>query len=128
MGGQKSAAVAFQDSSAFIEVKQLTKRFAEVVAVDRISFDVHKGELFGFLGPNGAGKTTTINLLTGLARPDSGTIHIGGLDCARFFRPDGRARDQAAEQHRGRHPAKNAPGLPPSEPDFIGPRGGHLVL
>jgi ABC-2 type transport system ATP-binding protein len=83
MGGQKSAAVAFQDSSAFIEVKQLTKRFAEVVAVDRISFDVHKGELFGFLGPNGAGKTTTINLLTGLARPDSGTIHIGGLDCAR---------------------------------------------
>ncbi|MBI4522247.1 MAG: ABC transporter ATP-binding protein [Deltaproteobacteria bacterium] len=81
MGVQKSAAVASQDSPAFIEVKQLTKRFAEVVAADRISFDVHQGELFGFLGPNGAGKTTTINMLTGLARPDSGVMRIGGLEC-----------------------------------------------
>ncbi|MDD2338144.1 MAG: ATP-binding cassette domain-containing protein, partial [Geobacteraceae bacterium] len=46
-------------------------------------FQVRQGELFGFLGPNGAGKTTTINLLTGLARPDSGEIRVGGLDCAR---------------------------------------------
>ena len=43
-------------------------------AVDRASFSVHRGEIFGFLGPNGAGKTTTINLLTGLARPDSGSM------------------------------------------------------
>jgi ABC-2 type transport system ATP-binding protein len=87
---QQSAAAASQDSPAFIEVRQLTKRFAEVTAVDEISFDVRKGELFGFLGPNGAGKTTTINLLTGLARPDSGTIRIGGFDCA---------RDSKAAQH-----------------------------
>jgi ABC-2 type transport system ATP-binding protein len=75
------AVTAPQES--FIEVTQLTKRFDEVSAVSQISFDVRKGELFGFLGPNGAGKTTTINLLTGLARPDSGTIRIGGVDCAR---------------------------------------------
>ncbi|MGM0539912.1 MAG: ABC transporter ATP-binding protein, partial [Thermodesulfobacteriota bacterium] len=47
------------------------------------SFTVKHGELFGFLGPNGAGKTTTINMLTGLARPDSGTMSIGGLDCTK---------------------------------------------
>jgi ABC-2 type transport system ATP-binding protein len=69
------------NSSAIIEVAELAKRFGEVTAVDGISFQVHPGELFGFLGPNGAGKTTTINMLIGLARPDAGTIRIGGLDC-----------------------------------------------
>jgi ABC-2 type transport system ATP-binding protein len=62
-------------------VARLTKRYGEVVAVNGISFRVASGELFGFLGPNGAGKTTTINLLTGLARPDAGSINIGGIDC-----------------------------------------------
>jgi ABC-2 type transport system ATP-binding protein len=64
-----------------IVVEGLSKCFAEVEAVSEISFSVGHGELFGFLGPNGAGKTTTINMLTGLARPDSGTIYIGGIDC-----------------------------------------------
>jgi ABC-2 type transport system ATP-binding protein len=67
-----------------IEAAGLCKRFANVTAVDGISFSVHRGELFGFLGPNGAGKTTTINMLTGLARPDAGTIRIGGIDCAGY--------------------------------------------
>ncbi len=66
-----------------ILVENLAKRFEKVDAVRGISFSVRKGELFGFLGPNGAGKTTTINMLTGLARPDSGTIRIGGIDCTR---------------------------------------------
>jgi ABC-2 type transport system ATP-binding protein len=66
-----------------ISVSELTKKFDDVIAVDRITFTVEQGELFGFLGPNGAGKTTTINMLTGLARPDAGTIRIGGLDCTR---------------------------------------------
>jgi ABC-2 type transport system ATP-binding protein len=48
-----------------------------------ISFQVNSGELFGFLGPNGAGKTTTINMLTGLARLDAGTITIGCIECTR---------------------------------------------
>jgi ABC-2 type transport system ATP-binding protein len=64
-----------------IEVSGLAKTFDDVVAVDSADFTVLRGELFGFLGPNGAGKTTTINMLTGLARPDSGTIRIGGIDC-----------------------------------------------
>ena len=63
-----------------VEVNDLKKSFGPVKAVDGISFDVGQGELFGFLGPNGAGKTTTINMLTGLARPDSGTIRINGFD------------------------------------------------
>ncbi|MFP4443320.1 MAG: ABC transporter ATP-binding protein [Spirochaetia bacterium] len=66
-----------------IEVTNLSKRFEEVQAVAGADFQVTEGELFGFLGPNGAGKTTTINMLTGLARPDSGTIHIGGIDCSK---------------------------------------------
>lgn len=65
-----------------IEVRGLAKRFGEVQAIAGVDFDVRGGELFGFLGPNGAGKTTTINLLTGLARPDAGTIRIAGIDCS----------------------------------------------
>jgi len=70
-----------EEQPVFIETVELTKRFAEVTAVDGVSFAVRRGELFGFLGPNGAGKTTTINILTGLARPDAGEIRVGGLDC-----------------------------------------------
>jgi ABC-2 type transport system ATP-binding protein len=64
-----------------IAAEGLAKRFGEVQAVADVSFEVHEAELFGFLGPNGAGKTTTINMLTGLARPDEGTIRIAGIDC-----------------------------------------------
>lgn len=73
---------ASTETAAFT-VSGLTKRFDEVTAVNDISFEVYQGELFGFLGPNGAGKTTTINMLTGLARLDSGAIRIGGIDCTR---------------------------------------------
>jgi len=66
-----------------VEVNDLKKSFGPVKAVDGISFNVGQGELFGFLGPNGAGKTTTINMLTGLARPDSGTIRISGFEVTR---------------------------------------------
>ncbi len=70
-----------RDRLALIEVTALTKRFGSVAAVEDVSFSVFQGELFGFLGPNGAGKTTTINMLTGLARPDSGKFVVSGLDC-----------------------------------------------
>lgn len=69
------------DDTLAFEVSKLAKRYGEVVAINDISFSVRQGELFGFLGPNGAGKTTTINMLTGLVRPDAGTINIGGIDC-----------------------------------------------
>jgi ABC-2 type transport system ATP-binding protein len=68
---------------AAIEVRGLVKRFGKTTAVSGIEFRVRQGELFGFLGPNGAGKTTTINLLTGLARPDVGTIRIADIECTR---------------------------------------------
>jgi ABC-2 type transport system ATP-binding protein len=63
-----------------VEVTNLTKCFGELLAVDGVSFDVKKGELFGFLGPNGAGKTTTIRMLTGVIKPDKGTASIFGYD------------------------------------------------
>jgi len=66
-----------------IKVTQLKKAFGDVQAVAGVDFEVGDGELFGFLGPNGAGKTTTINMLTGLARPDAGTIRIADIDCSR---------------------------------------------
>jgi ABC-2 type transport system ATP-binding protein len=64
-----------------LSIQGLAKRFGEVQAVFDLSFEVPGRELFGFLGPNGAGKTTTINMLTGLARSDTGRIRIGGIDC-----------------------------------------------
>jgi ABC-2 type transport system ATP-binding protein len=64
-----------------LSIQGLAKRFGDVQAVSDVSVAVAEGELFGFLGPNGAGKTTTINMLTGLARPDTGTIRIAGIDC-----------------------------------------------
>jgi ABC-2 type transport system ATP-binding protein len=71
------------DEKTAIEIRGMAKRFGEVQAVAGIDFDVGDGEVFGFLGPNGAGKTTTINILTGLARPGSGTVRIAGIDCSR---------------------------------------------
>ena len=68
---------------AAIEVCGLAKRFGDVQALAGVDFSVRRGDLFGFLGPNGAGKTTTINMLTGLARPDAGTIRIAGIDCSK---------------------------------------------
>jgi ABC-2 type transport system ATP-binding protein len=61
-----------------IQVKELTKNYGEITAVNHINFEVRKGEIFGFLGPNGAGKTTTIRILTGVIKPDGGTATIMG--------------------------------------------------
>lgn len=63
-----------------IEIRNLTKRYGDFTAVDDVSLDVARGEIFGFLGPNGAGKTTTIRILAGLSLPTSGTVLINGLD------------------------------------------------
>jgi ABC-2 type transport system ATP-binding protein len=58
----------------------LVKRFGDVVAVDNISFEINRGEIFGFLGPNGAGKTTTIKMMSGLLKPDSGSVTLDSRD------------------------------------------------
>jgi ABC-2 type transport system ATP-binding protein len=66
-----------------IAVRDLTRRFGSFTAVERISFDVREGEIFGFLGANGAGKSTTIRMLCGLLKPTSGTATVGGVDVSR---------------------------------------------
>jgi ABC-2 type transport system ATP-binding protein len=66
-----------------ITVSELTKVFGDFVAVDHVSFEVRKGEVFGFLGSNGAGKSTTIRMLCGLLKPTSGTAVVGGVDVGR---------------------------------------------
>jgi ABC-2 type transport system ATP-binding protein len=66
-----------------IEIRELSKRYGDVLALDRVSFDVARGEICGFLGPNGAGKTTTIRLLFDLIRPTSGQARVLGFDCQR---------------------------------------------
>ncbi len=66
-----------------IEVVELSKKFKRLVAVDKVSFKVKEGEIFGFLGPNGAGKTTTINILCTLLKPTSGQAFVNGFDVVR---------------------------------------------
>lgn len=66
-----------------IEVKNVTKKYSNIKAVDNISFDVKDGEVVGFLGPNGAGKTTTMNMITGFIEPTEGQIIINGYDISK---------------------------------------------
>lgn len=66
-----------------IEVSDLTKQFGSFIAVDHISFNVRRGEIFGFLGANGAGKTTAMRMLTGLSRPTAGQATVAGFDVSR---------------------------------------------
>ena len=61
-----------------IEVRDLRKRYGDLLAVDGVSFDVAPGEFFGILGPNGAGKTTTLEMVEGLREPDAGTVRVLG--------------------------------------------------
>ena len=70
-------------NSHIIEVEHLVKSYADLVAVDDVSFSVDQGEIFGLLGPNGAGKTTTINILCTLSKPTSGRATVNGFDVAR---------------------------------------------
>jgi ABC-2 type transport system ATP-binding protein len=63
-----------------VEIHDLVKRFGDFIAVDHVTLQVGRGEIFGFLGPNGAGKSTTIRMLCGLLLPTSGTASVGGLD------------------------------------------------
>lgn len=71
------------DGTPAVAITSLTKRFGAFTAVDNLSFTVPRGEIFGLLGPNGSGKTTTINMVSGLARPTSGTVMVLGYDITR---------------------------------------------
>jgi len=89
---------------AVIEVRQLTKRFGAVTAVDRLSFQVAAGTVTGFLGPNGAGKTTTLRMLLGLVRPASGQAVICGQRYAGLA--DRRRKVGAVLEASGLHPGR----------------------
>ncbi len=71
------------DPRAMVETKDLTRRFGDLTAVDRLSIRVERGEIFGIVGPDGAGKTTTLRLLCGLLDPSSGTATVAGRDVMR---------------------------------------------
>lgn len=81
-----------------IRVSNLYKRYGDLAAVDGLTFDVHRGEVFGFLGPNGAGKTTTIQMICGLSEPSSGDIEILGL---------GKGKREEVKSHIGICPQEN---------------------
>ena len=70
------------NSEIILSVRELTKRFGTFTAVDRISFEVRRGEIFGFLGANGAGKTTAMRMLCGLSYPTAGSGTVAGYDIA----------------------------------------------
>jgi ABC-2 type transport system ATP-binding protein len=80
---------------AIIEVEELTKRYDDQVVLDRVSFRVEEGEVFGILGPNGAGKTTAVECVEGLRRPDSGSVRVLGSDP---FRQGPRLREHIGVQ------------------------------
>ncbi|KXB04888.1 hypothetical protein AKJ49_01595 [candidate division MSBL1 archaeon SCGC-AAA382A03] len=87
-----------QTNSPPIEVKNLSKKFEDLVAVNSVSFTISEGEFFGLLGPNGAGKTTLINSLIGLATPTSGTALVYGHDIVKEY--------QIAHSHIGFSPSE----------------------
>jgi ABC-2 type transport system ATP-binding protein len=69
--------------NSVISVHNLVKKFGNFIANDNLTFEVYKGEIFGFLGANGAGKTTTIRILSGLSSPSSGEVRVAGFDAGR---------------------------------------------
>jgi ABC-2 type transport system ATP-binding protein len=71
------------NAATTVRAEALTRRFGKFVAVDRISFEIHAGEIWGFLGPNGSGKSTTIRMLCGVLEPSSGRAYVLGYDVAR---------------------------------------------
>ena len=71
------------DGTTLLEVHELTVAYGPKVAVDKVSFDIRRSEIFGLLGPNGAGKTTTLSAIEGLRRPRSGTVLLNGVDIVR---------------------------------------------
>jgi ABC-2 type transport system ATP-binding protein len=94
------------EAAGLIKARELTKRFADKVAVDHLSFDVEPGRVTGFLGPNGAGKSTTMRLICGLDRPDGGTATIGGLTYSQLKKPLGTVG--ALLEARSVHPGRSA--------------------
>ena len=67
-------------AETLVQVAGMTRRYGDVVAAREVSFEVHRGEMFGLIGPDGAGKTTTLRVILGLLAPNAGTVRTCGLD------------------------------------------------
>lgn len=103
-----------------IEIKNFTKKYGDVTAVDNLTLTIPKGEFFGFLGQNGAGKTTTISCLTGTATITSGEMHIHGVDVAHHFRD--------ARQHVGLSPQEFNVDIWEKTPNILWYVGGYFGM
>jgi len=68
------------NSTSAVELKNVVKRYSEILAVDQVDLSIKPGEIFGLLGPNGSGKSTTLKMLLGLVQPDSGSVNVIGID------------------------------------------------
>jgi len=68
------------NSTPAVELKNVVKRYSEILAVDQVDLNIKPGEIFGLLGPNGSGKSTTLKMLLGLVQPDSGSVNVLGID------------------------------------------------
>jgi ABC-2 type transport system ATP-binding protein len=79
----RAAAVAVPEVAGILQVRDLTVAYGPKTAVDAVSFDIRRGEIFGLLGPNGAGKTSTLSAIEGLVKPQSGTVVLDGVDSRR---------------------------------------------
>ncbi len=77
---KESAVTPAAGASVILRVKGLSKKFDDVIAVERLDLEVPVGSMYGIVGPNGAGKTTTLSMITGLLRPDSGSVNVHGAD------------------------------------------------
>ena len=93
------------DTDTVVQTKELTKRYGDRLAADRVSLTVRRGEVYGFLGPNGAGKTTTLRMILGLIRPTSGSAASSG---SRPAPP--RSTPGSARWSRGRASTPTSPG------------------
>ena len=106
------AAPTATDRTTLLEVRELTVAYGSKVAVDGVSFEIRRSEIFGLLGPNGAGKTTTLSAIEGLRRPRSGTVLLNGVDIVRQPAPGQGPDGSAAAVHRLPVRADRAPGGP----------------
>jgi branched-chain amino acid transport system ATP-binding protein len=88
---ERQAAALAADAPAVLELREVTRRFGGIRAVDEVSFTLHQGEILGLIGPNGAGKTTVFDLISGFLVPDGGHIWFGGREITSWA-PDRRAR------------------------------------
>src|SRR5690348_9445023 len=106
-GSMPTPTVTGVSKAEMIEVRDLTRRFGPILAVDHVSFAVGRGEVLGFLGPNGAGKSTTMKMITGFLAPTEGTAMVCGADIV--------ADPIAAKRHIGYLP-EGAPAYPDMSP------------